>query len=417
MRPSPTPDAFAQARQFFLDGLKALETGRFEAAEQLFLSSLALLPGRVSTLVNLAATQLKLSRPQAALAAAEQALEAEAEDPDAWFHKASALGQLNRHPEALSAFEKVLSLDALPAGELWLRHGQTLQALGRPAEALASYDHALAADPGIAQAWSNRGSILRELNRHPEAAHAFEQALAHGGDPALHRYYLAAVSDGPAPATAPGHYVETLFDDYADEFDAHLVGLLGYQAHSTLARHLAALGRGRFRSALDLGCGTGLCAALLRPMAGRLTGVDLSSQMLDKARALGLYDQLAHADIGAYLRGTDARYDLVTAADVFIYVGDLEPVFAALEQRLEPGGLFCFSAESSGDESVDFELLPSLRYAHSERYLRGLAARHGFELVQLIRAPIREDQREAIQGMFVYLERAGGGRSTRALVK
>ena len=410
MQATPVPEAFEQARQFFLDGLEALEAARYQAAEQLFLSSLALLPGRVSTLINLAATQLKLSRPEAALAAAEQALEAEADDPDAWLHKASALGQLNRHPQALAALEKLLSLGALPAGELWLRHGQTLQALGRPAQALASYDRALAADPGIAQAWSNRGSILRESKRHPEAAHAFEQALAHGADPELHRYYLAAVSDGPAPASAPGHYVETLFDDYADEFDAHLVGQLGYQAHGTLARHLAALGRGRFRSALDLGCGTGLCAPLLRPMTDQLTGVDLSRQMLDKARALGLYDHLAQADIVAYLRDTDAQHDLVTAADVFIYVGDLEPVFAALAQRLEAGGLFCFSAECSASGSVDFELLTSLRYAHSERYLRGLAARHGFDLVQLIRAPIREDQREAIPGMFVYLERAGSGR-------
>ena len=110
-----------------------------------------------------------------------------------------------------------------------------------------------------------------------------------------------------------------------------------------------------------------------------------------------------HADIVEYLRGTDERYDLITAADVFIYVGDLEPVFAALETAMAPNGLFCFSAECASGEDVDFELLPSLRYAHSERYLRALAMRHGFDVVQLIRAPIREDQREPIQGMFVYL--------------
>ena len=60
---------------------------------------------------------------------------------------------------------------------------------------------------------------------------------------------------------------------------------------------------------------------------------------------------------------------------------------------------------SAGSEAVDFELLPSLRYAHSERYLRALAARHGFDLLQLVRAPIREDQREPIHGMYVYLAR------------
>jgi predicted TPR repeat methyltransferase len=402
---APAHDAFDQAKQLFLNGLAAFEAERFDAAEQLFRSSLALLPGRVSTLINLAATQLKLSRPHEALAVAEQVLAVEADNADAWFHKAGALGQLGRHQEALASYEKVLALGVLPAGETWLRHGQTLQALDRPAQALASYDRALAADPGLAQAWSNRGGILREMKRSEEAAEAFRQAMAHGADPELHRYYLASVSAQPVPATAPAHYVETLFDDYADQFDAHLVGLLGYRAHSTLTRHLAALGRAPFRSTLDLGCGTGLCAPFLKPMTQRLEGVDLSSQMMDKAKALGLYDRLVHADIVDYLQGTDERYDLVTAADVFIYVGDLAPVFAALDRAMEASGLFCFSAECAADEGIDFELLPSLRYAHSERYLRKLAGQHGFDLVQLIHAPIREDQRAPIQGMFVYLAR------------
>jgi predicted TPR repeat methyltransferase len=405
MSATSTPDAFEQARQLFLQGLKDFEEARFEAAEQRFRSSLALLPGRVSTLVNLAATQLKLGRPQDALATAEQVLALEAGNADAWFHKAGALGQLNRHQEALLGYEKAIALTPPGAAELWFRHGQTLQALDQPVRALASYERALAADPGMAQAWSNRGGILREMKRNEEAAHAFRQALAHGADPELHRYYLASVSAQSVPPVAPGHYVETLFDDYADQFDAHLVGTLGYRAHETLVEHLAALGRGPFRCALDLGCGTGLCAPLLKPMTKRLAGVDLSSLMLDKAQALGLYDRLVHADIVDHLQSTEERYDLVTAADVFIYVGDLEPVFAALDPALETKGIFCFSAECAAAESVDFELLPSLRYAHSERCLRALAARHGFDVLQLIRAPIREDQREPIHGMYVYLAR------------
>ena len=193
--------------------------------------------------------------------------------------------------------------------------------------------------------------------------------------------------------------------------------VLGYRAHSTLARHLAGLNHGRFRSALDLGCGTGLCAPFLKPMTDKLAGVDLSSQMMDKARALGLYDRLVHADIVDYLRGTDERYDLITAADVFIYVGDLEPVFSALEKAMAPNAIFCFSAECAASEDLDFELLPSLRYAHSERYLRALAEQHVFDVVQLIRAPIREDQRDPIQGMFVYLSaRRRRGNPTHATI-
>jgi predicted TPR repeat methyltransferase len=401
---SAAPDAFEQARAHFFDGLAAFRDGRFSDAERSYLASLALLPGRVSTLVNLAATQVKLDQPEDALRTTDQILAAEPDNAEAWLHRADALGQLSRHPQALAAYEKVLQIGTLPAGEPWLRHGQTLQALGQPAQALASYDRALAADAGIAQAWTNRGNILRDMGRGEEAAAAFRQALALGADPELHRYYLASVSGETAPATAPSHYVETLFDDYAHEFDAHLVGQLGYRAHGTLAKHLADLGRG-FQSALDLGCGTGLCAPHLKPMTQRLTGVDLSRQMMGKAQALGLYDRLVHDDIVSHLQNTDERHDLVTATDVFIYVGDLAPVFSALDKVLAPGGIFCFSAERADDGNADYELLPSLRYAHSERYLRALAARHGFDVVKLIQAPIRDDQRDPIPGLYVFLER------------
>lgn len=398
------PDPFEQAKQLFLQGLDCYETGRFEDAEKRFVSSLELLPGRVSTLVNLAAARLELARPQEALAAADEVLALEPDNFDAWLHRGTALGRLDRNEEALASFEKVLALDALLA-EPWLRHGQMLQSLKRPEQALLSYERALAIDPGLAQAWSNRGGILQEMKRLDEAARAFEQAIAHGGDAELHGYYLASVGAGATPATAPKRYVQSLFDDYAGQFDEHLVGMLHYRAHAVLAQHLEAPAGGGFRSALDLGCGTGLCGPLVKPMTGRLTGVDLSRPMMDKARTLGVYDRLAQADIVDFLRDTDETYDLVLAADVFIYVGDLAPIFDALHRVMDGAGTFCFSAELARHDSTGFELLPSLRYAHSEDYLRRLAAKYGFDVAKVLRSAIREDQREVIEGLFCYLTR------------
>lgn len=387
----------------FFDGLGAYQAGRFDDAEQRFLASLALVPGRVSTLVNLAATRLELARPLEALALAEQVLAAEPDNFDAWFHRANALARLGRLEEALASYDKLLALDGGLA-EPWLRHGQTLERLNRHPQALSSYDRALAIEPGMVQAWSQRGGILRETQRLAEAAQAYEQAIAHGGDAELNGYYLGAVGAARSPATAPRHYVRALFDDYAGEFDTHLLQVLHYRAHTVLVGTLESLARGRYSSAVDLGCGTGLCGPLVKPMAQRLTGVDLSARMLDKARALGVYDHLERAEVVEYLRGTAAHgHDLILAADVFIYVGDLAPVFAAAHAALEPAGVFCFSAEAAGSEANDFELLPSLRYAHAQRYLRELAARHGFELLALVRAPMREDQRKPVEGLFVYL--------------
>lgn len=395
---------FEKAKSLFVDGVASFESGDYEAAEQCFAASLRLLPGRVSTLVNLAAARLKLDLPEEALEAADQAIAAEPDNLDAWMHRATALGLQARHDEALASHDKVLAMEPGHAGA-WLRHGQTLQNLDRHGEALLSYDRALAIDPTLAQAWTNRGGILRDMKRLDEAAAAFKQAIAHGGDPELNGYYLSAVGASSVPAMAPSHYVETLFDDYAGSFDEHLVKVLGYKAHALLVGHLEGLGHGPFRSALDLGCGTGLCGFLVKPHAQRLTGVDLSSQMLAKAAALGPYDELVHADIVEHLRASPARHDLVLATDVFIYIGDLAPVFEALSQAIDVDGVFCFSVELASDENLDFELLPSLRFAHSQRYVHELAARWGFEVAKVVKQAIREEQRQPIDGLFVYLTR------------
>jgi predicted TPR repeat methyltransferase len=394
-------DAFEEARDRFLDGVRLHETGRFAEAEQQFQASLALLPGRPSTLANLGATRLKLGKPEQALEALEQALAKDPDATDALQHRAVALGMLGRHEAALDAWAHALRLRP-GHGPTWVLHGETLQQLDRHEEALASYDAALSHDPALGMAWSRRGSLLKDMGRHAEAAAAFEQAIAHGDDPQLNRYFLAALNGAEQPATPPAGYVEMLFDGYAEKFDNHLVQVLNYQAHRVLVDQLAALGR-RFGRALDLGCGTGLCGPLVKPLVRHLDGVDLSAKMLARAQALGVYDSLTQADLADFLAQSAHRYDLVLSADVFIYVGTLEAVFDGVARVIEPGGIFCFSVELASDEQ-DFVLRSSQRYAHSERYLRTLALRHGFEVRSVMHHPIREDQRQPIAGMYLCLE-------------
>ena len=431
-------DPFERAKHLFLQGLRDFEAGRLQEAERAFEASLELLPGRVSTLVNLGATKLRLSKPLEALGALDQALAGEPGDRDAWCHRGEALARLGRYEEALASYDKAIAIDAgfppawqgramlltrllrheealialdrlaafLPGhGETWQHRGQTLQKLGRHDEALLSYDKALSLDRSLAQAWTLRGGILKVQRRFDEAVECFREALAHGGDAELNGYFLASLVGRDAPASAPQRYVQSLFDDYADTFDEHLVSVLRYEAHRFLVDNLRGVGPERFGAALDLGCGTGLCGPLVKPAVQRLDGVDLSPLMLDKARALGVYEQLAQGDLVEHLRGTPQTYDLVLSADVFIYVGDLEPVFAGVSRVMNRGGVFCFSVEQAGDEQM-FQLTTQQCYAHSERYVRQLAERHGFEIVKMLRHAIREDQREPIVGLYFYLFKA-----------
>ncbi|KQP36203.1 tetratricopeptide repeat protein [Pseudorhodoferax sp. Leaf274] len=401
----PTADAFAQAKTLFLDAVALTEAGRHAEAESRLQAAAALVPGRPSTLLNLGVVRLRLGRPADALQALDALAALEPGHPAGRFQRALALNQLGRHAEALALLDALLAEHPGTAAAHQLR-GQTLQALERHAEALPAYERAVALDPGLAEAGLLLGQLLRDLQRPAAARAAFEQALAAGADAALCRYFLAGLGAGEAPATAPQAYVRGLFDSYADDFEPHLLTVLRYRAHEAVAQAAAAALAGTpVAAALDLGCGTGLCGPLLRPLARSLHGLDLSPTMLEQARARGAYDQLVQADLAAYLHETPERYGLVAAADVFIYVGALDAVFAGVRRVLQPGGVFAFSVELSDGE--DLLLRPSLRYAHGAAHLRALAARHGLQPVHEQMLTLREDQRQPIQGLVLCLRAPG----------
>lgn len=359
---------FEQARDFFLKGVDHYQAGRYADADRSFAASLALVPGRASTLTNLGAVRLKLGKAQEAADLLEEALAQEPDNLEALGQRATALAELGRHDEALACTDRAMVLN----GEL-------------------------------GALWSLRGKLQRELGRFDEAVASFETAIARGADPELNRYYLASIQGGGVPAAPPRQYVEALFDSYADGFDEHLVEVLHYRAPQVLAEGLARGGR-RFERALDLGCGTGLCGPLLRPLAAVLEGVDISATMVEQAAALGVYDEVTQSDLVAFLDATPRRYELLVAADVFIYVGALEAVFAGAARAMAPGGVFCFSVEALKD-GPDLALRRSLRYAHSRPYIERLAAQHGFAVADVIEQPIRDDQREPIPGLYFWLER------------
>ncbi|MBK6472076.1 MAG: methyltransferase domain-containing protein [Betaproteobacteria bacterium] len=126
-----------------------------------------------------------------------------------------------------------------------------------------------------------------------------------------------------------------------------------------------------FDAALDLGCGTGLCGPLLRPLARHLTGLDLSAAMLGRARATGVYDRLEQADAAQFLAAISERFDLVVAADVLIYIGDPGPLFAAAQRAMQRG-LFAFTVEAADNGEA---------------------------------GPVRHDQGRAVNGVYVVLRR------------
>jgi predicted TPR repeat methyltransferase len=262
--------------------------------------------------------------------------------------------------------------------------------------------------PRFATAWFALGAIRDQLGDRAGAIAAFQQARdADPDDYHGARLQLARLGFGEATPAMTGTYVRRLFDQYAGRYDTALTERLAYRGpallHEAVEKAIHAAGRPlRFHSMLDLGCGTGLGGAVFRPVADRLTGVDLSPAMIVRAESKGLYDRLAVADLSDFLVGdaaNGATYDLILAADVFVYVNDLTPIVAATARVLAPGGFFAFTVETHSGDGV--QLLPTLRYAHGEPYIRSAIATAGLALASLSKAAVRSEKGVPVNSLVV----------------
>ena len=213
-----------------------------------------------------------------------------------------------------------------------------------------------------------------------------------------------------SPRSAPSRWraprpiiVATYFDRFADTFDEQLYGVLQYGGPRRLNDLVAATGAPTART-LDLGCGTGAAGALLRPRATRLEGVDLSSRMLDKARARGSTTNWRRPTWSTGWRGAKNAYDLVFVADALIYLGELGPLLAAAAGAIAPGGSLAVTLEPT--TRAPYELMPSGRFAHSPRALIAAAA-PWFSLRATRRAFLRLEAHRRVYGALVVLERRG----------
>jgi predicted TPR repeat methyltransferase len=353
--------------------------GRLEEAARSYEAALAIDPAYPEAHCHLAILLQDAGQHAAALESANRAIRARQGYAQAYAIRADALQSLQRFEEALSSYDKAIERDPRRA-QAWCSRGTALQRLQRYEEALRSYDRAIELQPEYPLAHQYRGNSLRALQRIDDAVADYQLALAQGADRDEIAYALASLGAAPAPAKPPEDYVKSLFDQYAGHFDQHLVENLRYRVPALLdaaiRRHLAS----EQMDTLDAGCGTGLCATYLRAYSRTLAGIDLSQGMLDRARELTLYDHLACRELTAFLSESAGRYDLIVAADVFGYIGDLAEVFEHTSSALRPHGLFCFTVEAGSDQ--DYTLGHSQRYAHSLDYVRRLALGAGFDVLE-----------------------------------
>jgi predicted TPR repeat methyltransferase len=246
------------------------------------------------------------------------------------------------------------------------------------------------------------GEMLEAAGRVAEAVEAWHVAIRLDPEDRLGASLKLALAGAVAPAPPPVHFIEMLFDQYAEDFEAALVDRLDYKVPELIGAALSRIGRAPFHRVADLGCGTGLMGERLRDRTAFLNGFDISAEMLKRAKAKAVYDRLEKADVNDF-RPEKGAYDLVTAADVFMYLGPVEAIIATAREMLRDTGLFAFSVERH-DGPEDFILRPSRRYTHSRSSVERLLSSNGFRIASIEEAVIRQDRGQPVQGLIVVAE-------------
>ena len=184
-------------------------------------------------------------------------------------------------------------------------------------------------------------------------------------------------------------YNRLLFDVFADNYEQTLQNI-GYSAAAKIAEIAPDLS-GKI---LDLGCGTGLTGAKIKNPANELYGIDLSAAMLKAAKAKNVYKKLEQAEAVTYLQQHKNEFSAITAADVFCYFGDLQPLLdAAAPIRI------IFSAETDG-QAETYKIQPNGRYKHNPLYIENVLKQAGYQNIKKYPLILRQENGQDVSGMI-----------------
>jgi predicted TPR repeat methyltransferase len=399
------------AGQRLTEAIARHQAGDYDAAEGGYHAHLRQFPGDPSGLHFLGLLRNHQGRNSEGIPLMLAALEADPGYVDAWSNLGIAYYEVRDLERAEKCCRKAIELSPGFANA-WVNLALTLRAKDSFEDALHALGRALELNPRHRGATLNYGQLLYRLDRLPQALEFYRSWLERSPEEPIARHMVAALGGADRPSRASDAYVRSTFDDFAESFDRSLQQLQ-YRAPQLLHDAVTApdvLPRATDLQVLDIGCGTGLCGPLLRPLARQLVGLDLSPKMLSQAAARGVYDQLNCAELTAWLGACERTFDLAVAADVLCYFGDLDLAFARIRSVLAPGGCVGCTLEVApvGESVQPFVLRPHGRYQHQLAYIEGSLIRAGLRTVRISQAILRYERGEAVAGYLVVAGLAGG---------
>ncbi len=425
-------DTKKDLEQLFKTYHSAHKAGRLSEAEKGYQELLKKRPEWRQVLNALGSLFLDQNQPDSAMTIFEKAVSLDPSDLSACYNLGRLKQLKNDHNSAITIYKSMLEQQP-DAGIVWNNLGVAFRETGRQDDAISCFRTAVKFAPQMAEAWNNLGVAQDEQNLTQNASASYRKAIEIQPDyPSPHlnlgislqksghfkqaeEHYNKVLKIQPdnaqakfmrqsllgteTPDAAPVEHVRSIFDQCAENFETILVKELEYKT----PEHLFNLVRPYLTenmTILDLGCGTGLGAQFYRPFADSFTGVDVSPKMLKKAHEKKIYDRLEVLDI---LKdwGFPKKFDLIYSSDVFVYFGNLDTIIRSASSYLVNGGKIAFSVEKLEDNQSDYKLFPSGRYAHSQAYITKCLDRHELQLVELIKADVRNQSGKPVKGLLI----------------
>lgn len=373
----------------------------FASAEKIYVNLIELVPDSGLLHYNIGLLYFETENYENALNHYATARTLAPKDPDALFNLALCQKKLGLLRDAVASFKEFNDhypddLDAL------YNLGNCYRELKEYAHAVETYQQVLINEPDNLPANKNLAYVFHLLGDNKNALSYYYRVQQLTPDNAQARHMIAAIT-GENASSIPEKYIKDIFNNYSDTFDTDLLGDLSYSVPEKLRSAVDNLNYPIkvFSNCIDLGCGTGLAGIMFRDLCKNLTGIDLSEGMIKRAKEKNIYDIIEVTEIADFLKNNGNEYDLVIAADVLTYIGDLGPLFAVLTSATAKQVLFCFSTENCSDPG--FNLCSTGRFAHSPHYILATAEQYGWVPRHMITTDLRKEQEQWVEGTLYFL--------------
>ena len=360
------------------------------------------MPGSSLVHYNLGLALYEMGKYEQSLHCYAEALKHAPEEKDLLYNYGLCCQKLSRYEEAIETYTQLLSKSPGDIDAIY-NLACCYMSRGDSGNAREKFAVVLENDGEHTSALYNLACLLHENGELAQAEKHYSMLLTLQPDHPAAEHLLASIR-GETTSKAPAHYVKDIFNNYSSHYDESLTQKLEYKLPQIARQSFDAVysKKTTFTNTLDLGCGTGLSGTAFTDLTTGLIGVDLSANMIARARQKNIYSELHIEEIETYLEHCTISFECVLAFDTFPYLGSLVSIFKNIHRISEKQSIFCFSIEKSA--SYPFTLCKSGRYAHSQDYIEETCAASGWMIKAVREVNLRKERGEWLAGTLYFAE-------------